>query len=264
MYDDTALRKIDEAVATTLVAALAGSNKGAGAIYGIASGKTQPFDLIIDVENDPSVDYFGYTDVLYTGTPDSFLFGAKKLDVAKASKGLSLRIVLNLGNAKDSGQRLSTLVHEIGVHCTLLYGAIAVLGTTWKSVADLQKMKGALATQLENGAFSADYHHLQFGRGAADDYNELKDCVVATLEGWSKGAIWKIASLVGSNKWAVLKDGFVAAAKRGETLHEKHPAVQFDDFLKSVASISKSTSEFNQHNKSAQGGLMGVLKSIFS
>lgn len=266
MYNDIALREVDEDVANVLQTALASSDAGAGAVYQIASRKNQRFNLIIDVESNTNADYYGYTDVIYTGAADSFLFGAEKLDVLKATAGLSLRIVLNVGHATDGGQRLSTLVHEIGVHGTLVYGAIVVMTKKWQSLTDQSEMKGALATQLKNGAFSADYHHEQFGGGLADDYNELKQRVQATLDDWGNGTIWKLADLIGENKWAALREGFVEATKRGEEGHADvywHPKVKYEAFLESVQNIVESAEEFNERNKSmAKGGLISLLQSL--
>ena len=266
MYNDTALRAADENVANVLQTALASSKAGAGVVYEMASQKNQRFDLTIDVENDTTKNYYGYTDVVYTGAGDSFLFGPEKLNVLKATAGLSLRIVLNLGHATDGGQRLSTLTHEIGVHGTLIYGAMVALTKKWESLTDESAMKGALATQLNNGAFSADYHHTQFGGQLADDYIELKARVQATLEDWGSGPIWKLASLVNENKWALLLGGFLEATKRGEDGHADvywHPKVQFEAFLKGVESIVQSAQEFNDRNKSqSKGGLLSYLQSL--
>lgn len=267
MYNDTALRAADEDVALVLRNALEGSKAGAGAIYQFALENKRRFDLTIDVEKSPAADYFGYTDVVYSETTESFLFGTDKFNVLRATAGLSLRVVLNISHADTSGQRLSTLVHEIGVHCTLLFGAMLVLNKNWQSLADEPKMKGALLTQLEGGAFSADHHHTEFGRGDARDYNELKQRVTATLDDWAGGVLETLTAVFTSNKWLTAKAGFTAATNRGEEGHAKvywHPVVQYQELLKTIEKIDQTTADFNDRVKerNRDGGLTSVLKSF--
>lgn len=266
MYNDTALQTADQDVALVLGAALAESKTGAGILYQTALNPNRPYDLIIDVETSPTADYYGYTDVIYHGTSESFLFGPDKFNVRRASAGLSLRIVLNLAQAKEGGQRLSTLVHEIGVHATLLFGAIVVLNKDISSPAEVKVREEVLVTQLENGAFSAEDHHTRFGSGGAADYNDLKAGVLAVLDRWASNPLRQLAYWVGMNHWYTMKEAFTKATASGEDLHAKtywHPKVEWQETLKRVDELSRAAAELEARMKAAQQnrGLFGFLSS---
>jgi len=266
MYDDTALQAADQDVALVLSAALAESKAGAGILYQIALNHDRPFDLVIDVESSATADYYGYTDVVYHGTSESFLFGSDKFNVRRASTGLSLRIVLNVAHANEGGQRLATLVHEIGVHATLLFGAIVVLNKDVSSPAEVKDREEVLVTQLENGAFSADDHHTRFGSGGADDYNDLKAGVATVLDRWASNPLRQLAYWVGFNHWYTMKEAFTKANASDSDLHAKiywHPKVRWQETLKRADELSRAAAELEARMKAAQQsrGLFGFLSS---
>ncbi|MEU7528820.1 hypothetical protein AB0A74_24020 [Saccharothrix sp. NPDC042600] len=275
MFNDDQLRAVDPDVADVLKTALEASNAGAGIIYRNALNPTSRFELLIHVETDAQADYYGQSDVVYTGTgTESYLFGRDKFNVLMAMQGLSLRILLNIGNATTSGQRLSTLVHEVGVHGTRLWAALTAFNKRMQQVkggqehasatqADMAEIQRA---QLASDAYSAEMHHTEFGEGAAEDYNEFKAAVTAVLKDWAGKPYMVFADLVGANKWEALLGEFTKAAAKGEANHAKmywHPKVEFAHLLKVSEDVSKGAAEFAQKSKVGQGGLLGFVKSFF-
>jgi hypothetical protein len=273
MYMDDQLRAADQDVATTFVAALQRSTKGAEFVYQDAVALSTQFSLVIEVEDKSAADYYGFTDVFYAGGPttESFLFGKGKLDTEKASvTGLSLRVVLNTGNATASGQRLSTLVHEIGVHCTRLWAGIAQYNRPRFKVKNLAYIEEAsksdiaaiLRLQLESAVYSAQFHHREFGEGKAEDYNDLKASVVALLTEWGDATYMKAIQLFTDNSWHELRDAFLEAAAAGEDLHAKvywHPEVEFDRIVKAATQLTQTAEEFQRRSKASGAGLLSSL-----
>lgn len=256
MYDDTPLRQIDQDTADVLKASLQRSERGAGVLYEDALKPDSPFNIVIDVENLPDKMYYGYTDVVYTGTKDSYLFGKGegegKFDALRAANGLSLRIVLNVAHATEPGQRLSTLVHEFGVHATTDHGAISAFnrpvqkvqkeagGYKIKTVTTEKGLVEIQLTHLESEFYSGTRHHEEFGKGGAGDYDELKSKVEKVLGEWGSWSVSGIAgSLLGDNKWKHYLEDFTAATAAGEKSHEEiywHPVLEVKE---SVAECRK-------------------------
>lgn len=273
MFDDTKLAAADERVANIFRAAMEKSKKGAGIIYQDALLTNKRFNLVVDVEKSPDKDYFGYTDIVYTDTTDSFLFTAKKkFDVLAAAHGLSLRIVINLAHADTPGQMLSTLVHEVGVHATRLWAAMLPFNRPLTELKNFRftakvsekDLEGILAEQLNGNVYSAEFHHTEFGEGAAEDYNELKQTVRDVLTELGDGAYVKAISFVtgDANPWLTLLTEFERKTAAGEKGHEQyywHPKVQYEKLLKVAADVEQSALEFATKSKSLRGGLLAWL-----
>ena len=267
MYIDTELRAANERVATVFLAALQGSKAGAGIIYQDAILEGKRFDFMIHTETKPAANYYGYSDIVYTGTKgqDSFLFtNGKKFDALAAAHGLSLRVVLNLSHADTPSEMLATLVHEVGVHMTRLWAAILpfnrplteLKNLTITAKADKNILEEILDEQLASDIYQADFHHTEFGERKAEDYNELKSKVREVLAEWGDAAYLKVVSFLSGNPWLELLSEFDAKTALDEKNHEDHywhPKVEYDKVIKAAAEIEQTAADFVAHSKGSSG-----------
>lgn len=273
MYDDKPLRDVDPDVADVLKAAFENSEAGAGIIYRKALERETRFDLLVQVETKPDAKYYGFSDIVYTGlATESYLFGQHKFSVVRAMQGLSVRVVLNLAACKTGAQRLSTLVHEVGVHCTRLWAGLtvfnklqySVVGGQQRAAATENDMKGMQRELLRGDAFKADMHHTEFGEGAAEDYVEFREAVAAVLLKWADNPIWQLGEFFTDNKWKVLHEAYRKDLKDDEDFHTVrywHPKVEFENLIKAADEVDKAAAEFARKAKVGSGGLLGWAKS---
>ncbi|MEJ2855254.1 MULTISPECIES: hypothetical protein [unclassified Saccharothrix] len=273
MYDDKQLRAVDEDVADVLKAAFENSQAGAGIIYRRAQDRDSRFDLLVHVETSPQAKYYGYSDVVYTGLGDeSYLFGQHKFSVVRAMQGLSLRIVLNLAATKTSAQRLSTLVHEVGVHGTRLWAGLTTFNKLQYSVvagqqrvaATEQDMAEIQREMVRGDVFKADMHHTEFGEGKAEDYLEFREVVAAVLLNRADNPLWQFGELFTDNKWKVLHAEYRKDIEDDEEVHAAkywHPKVDYANLLQAADRIDQAATEFAGKAKVGSGGLLGWVKS---
>lgn len=284
-YDDRGLRAADPIAADVLREAL-GSGGGAGVLLKDANDETRRFNLIVTVNNEKKADYYGYTDVVYRETQTSFLFSGEKLQVERAlAGGLDLMIVINLAHARTTGQRLSTLVHEFGVHGTRVWSAMSQFNryTTklvgekgsqkMEQTASVQSYKEILETHLNSHAYDANMHHEEFGGGQALDYKQLKDEVGAALGRRTDSAkgFDSITKLVGlgviGTDWAAINKEFEDATARGEKGHFKqyvHPKLELEGIKKAAKELEISAADFNARSKAQSGIFTSFSKGIGS
>jgi hypothetical protein len=280
VYNDTGLRQVDAVAADVLLEALKGEG-GAAELYKQATDRASRFNLIVTTDVVKGASYYGYTDVVYTGSNESFLFSADKFDVMRAvSGGLDLKIVINVPNAASTGQRLSTLVHEFGVHGTRIWSAMSQFNKPISSIKDegnkkVQKafsesdLKEVLELQLMSHAYDATFHHEEFGADEARDYQQLKANVNQALtakQSITTGGFDFLASpfapLGFGTDWAELQKQFGEATQAGESKHYAmytHPKVEFEHLLKSAKELEVTASEFNARAKAQSGSFLTSL-----
>lgn len=281
VYDDNGLRQVDAVAADILLQALKGEG-GAAEVYKQALAQPTRFNLIVTADFKKDADYYGYTDVVYRKTDESFLFSAKKFDVMRAvAVGLDLKIVINAPNAATTGQRLSTLVHEFGVHGTRVWSALAefnkpmdylveekgkqVQKAKLSSEADLKEL---LMTHLTSHAYDATFHHEELGAHESRDYEELKKNVNQALtekQSLTTGGFDFLTSPLASvglgTDWAALQKQFGEATQAGESKHfamYTHPKLQFEHLLKVAEEVEASVADFNARAKSQSGFLTSI------
>ncbi|GAB3890474.1 hypothetical protein ACFQ1S_10080 [Kibdelosporangium lantanae] len=254
MYDDKNLRAADPVSADVLVEALqkaAGNTKN---VYNESIRLNTRTDLVVDTDNVANADYYGYSDIVYAGTTESFLFGPDKGNMKRVlDHGLSLRVVVNLPNTATTGQRLSTLTHEFGVHIVRLSAAVTAIEDTVVATAKepelarVTKLKELNSHFLASDLYFADAHHVEFGNGESADYNDLKKQVAGALKARSDSIVQKGLRMIGrAPDWAALATQYATATAAGEDLHSElfvhHPAM----LKKATESIEIGSTAFNK------------------
>ena len=195
--------------------------------------------------------------------------------------GLDLKIVINAPNADTTGQRLSTLVHEIGVHGTRPSGMAEFNKPMFYMIEDkgkqVQKAKVSsekglqelLTTQLTSHVFDATFHHEEFGAHEARDYEQLRENVNQALtekQSLTTGGFDFLTSPFASfgvgTDWAALQKQFGEATQAGESKHfdmYTHPKLEFEHLLKVAEEVEASVADFNARAKSHSGGFLTSL-----
>jgi hypothetical protein len=298
MYDDRELQSADPEVAEVFRTALERSKRAPGLAYEQSLPTTSRFDLLVHVEKKAQTNYYGYSDIVYTGSQtqagyESYLFGNEKFKVVRAMQGLSLRIVINLTNCVTSAQRLSTLVHEMGVHGARLYAALSTFNAPLYSVskravqvptvgqgqvqvehkqqvrATEQDMKEVQREHVRSEVYSANFHHTEFGRGHAADYNDLRDLVTAVLTEKADKPFAGLVAFATGMDWAALRKAYLDDIALDEEHHERvywHPVVEAQHLLEVAAQVEATSNEFAQRAKALRNDtdVISFLTNLFN
>lgn len=130
-----------------------------------------------------------------------------------------------------------------------------------------QDMKEVQREHIRSEVYSADFHHTEFGRGHAADYNDLRDLVTAVLNEKADKPYAGLIAFAGGMDWAALRKAYLDDIALDEQHHERvywHPHVEAQHLLDVAAEVEATSSEFAQRAKALRNDtdLLGFLMNL--